>query len=29
MRFVDWWQRRDVEVFLAFIALGVLGWVCH
>jgi hypothetical protein len=29
VRLIDWWYRRDVEVFLILVAQGVLGWLFH
>jgi hypothetical protein len=25
----EWLARHDVEVFLFWIVVGVLGWICH
>jgi hypothetical protein len=29
MRWLEWLERHDVEVFLLWIAVGVIGWLTH
>lgn len=29
MKWLEWMDRHDVEVFLFWIVVGVLGWLCH
>jgi hypothetical protein len=29
VKVMEWLARHDVELFLFWIVVGVLGWICH
>ncbi len=29
MKAWEWIERHDVELFLFWIVVGVIGWMCH
>jgi hypothetical protein len=29
VKWLEWLDRHDVEVFLFWIVVGTLGWLCH